>query len=291
MAACTKHYMCYGAPWTGKDRTPAYLSEQQIREKYFEPFRAQIMAGSLSIMVNSSSINGEPVHASYKYLTQWLKKDLDWDGMIVTDWADINNLFQRERVAKDKKDAIRLAINAGIDMTMDPYNVDFCFLLKELVNEGKVSMERIDDAVRRILRLKYRLNLFKEPNTGGKDYKEFGSAENAEKALRSAEQTEILLKNVNNLLPLAKGKKILVTGPNANTMRALNGGWTYTWQGNNADALYEPYNTIYEALCNKYGKDNVTLKEGVTYNERGQYWEENAPDYACLLYTSDAADD
>lgn len=290
VAACTKHYMCYGAPWSGKDRTPAYLSEQQIREKYFEPFRAQIMAGSLSIMVNSSSINGEPVHASYKYLTQWLKKDLDWDGMIVTDWADINNLFQRERVAKDKKDAIRLAINAGIDMTMDPYNVDFCFLLKELVNEGKVSMERIDDAVRRILRLKYRLNLFKEPNTGGKDYKEFGSAENAEKALRSAEQTEILLKNVNNLLPLAKGKKILVTGPNANTMRALNGGWTYTWQGNNADALYEPYNTIYEALCNKYGKDNVTLKEGVTYNERGQYWEENAPDYASAVAAAADAD-
>lgn len=283
VAACTKHYMGYGAPWSGKDRTPAYLSEQQIREKYFEPFRAQIMAGSLSIMVNSASINGEPVHASYKYLTQWLKKDLDWDGMIVTDWADINNLFQRERVAKDKKDAIRLAINAGIDMTMDPYNVDFCFLLKELVNEGKVSMDRIDDAVRRILRLKYRLNLFKEPNTGGKDYKEFGSAENAEKALRSAEQTEILLKNVNNLLPLAKGKKILVTGPNANTMRALNGGWTYTWQGSNADALYEPYNTIYEALCNKYGKENVTLKEGVTYNERGQYWEENAPDYASAV--------
>ena len=283
VAACTKHYMCYGAPWSGKDRTPAYLSEQQIREKYFEPFRAQIMAGSLSIMVNSSSINGEPVHASYKYLTQWLKKDLDWDGMIVTDWADINNLFQRERVAKDKKDAIRLAINAGIDMTMDPYNVDFCFLLKELVNEGKVSMERIDDAVRRILRLKYRLNLFKEPNTGGKDYKEFGSAENAEKALRSAEQTEILLKNVNNLLPLAKGKKILVTGPNANTMRALNGGWTYTWQGSNADSFYEPYNTIYEALSNKYGKENVTLKEGVTYNEKGQYWEENEPDYASAV--------
>lgn len=290
VAACTKHYMAYGAPWSGKDRTPAYLSEQQIREKYFEPFRAQIMAGSLSIMVNSSSINGEPVHASYKYLTQWLKKDLDWDGMIVTDWADINNLYQRERVAKDKKDAIRLAINAGIDMTMDPYNVDFCFLLKELVNEGKVSMERIDDAVRRILRLKYRLNLFKEPNTGGKDYKEFGSAENAEKALRSAEQTEILLKNVNNLLPLAKGKKILVTGPNANTMRALNGGWTYTWQGSNADSFYEPYNTIYEALSNKYGKENVTLKEGVTYNEKGQYWEENEPDYASAVAAAADAD-
>lgn len=213
VAACTKHYMAYGAPWSGKDRTPAYLSEQLLREKYFEPFRAQIAAGSLSIMVNSSSINGEPVHASYKYLTQWLKKDMDWDGMIVTDWADINNLYQREKVAKDKKDAIRLAINAGIDMTMDPYSVDFCVLLKELVEEGKVPMERIDDAVRRILRLKYRLNLFKEPNTGGKDYKQYGSAEFAAKALASAEQSEILLKNAGNILPLAKGKKYLSQAP------------------------------------------------------------------------------
>ena len=290
IATSVKHYMAYSMPFSGKDRTPAYVSEADLREKHFEPYRKCIEAGALTVMVNSASVNGLPTHINKRLLTDWLKNELQWDGMIVTDWADINNLFQRERVAKDKKDAIRLAINAGIDMTMDPYNVDFCFLLKELVNEGKVSMDRIDDAVRRILRLKYRLNLFKEPNTGGKDYKEFGSAENAEKALRSAEQTEILLKNVNNLLPLAKGKKILVTGPNANTMRALNGGWTYTWQGNNADALYEPYNTIYEALCNKYGKENVTLKEGVTYNERGQYWEENAPDYASAVAAAADAD-
>lgn len=283
VAACTKHYMAYGAPWSGKDRTPAYLSEQLLREKYFEPFRAQIAAGSLSIMVNSSSINGEPVHASYKYLTQWLKKDMDWDGMIVTDWADINNLYQREKVAKDKKDAIRLAINAGIDMTMDPYSVDFCVLLKELVEEGKVPMERIDDAVRRILRLKYRLNLFKEPNTGGKDYKQYGSAEFAAKALASAEQSEILLKNAGNILPLAKGKKILVTGPNANSMRALNGGWSITWQANNTGDALEPYNTIYEALANKYGAENVILNQGVTYNEKGQYYEENEPDYAAAV--------
>ncbi len=283
VAACTKHYMAYGAPWSGKDRTPAYLSEQLLREKYFEPFRAQIAAGSLSIMVNSSSINGEPVHASYKYLTQWLKKDMDWDGMIVTDWADINNLYQREKVAKDKKDAIRLAINAGIDMTMDPYSVDFCVLLKELVEEGKVPMERIDDAVRRILRLKYRLNLFKEPNTGGKDYKQYGSAEFAAKALASAEQSEILLKNAGNTLPLAKGKKILVTGPNANSMRALNGGWSITWQASNTGDALEPYNTIYEALANKYGAENVILNQGVTYNEKGQYYEENEPDYAAAV--------
>ena len=277
VAACIKHYFAYGAPFTGKDRTPAYVSPQMLREKYFEPFKAAIQAGALTLMVNSGSINGMPVHASYEYLTKWLKQDLQWDGMIVTDWADINNLFQRERVAKDKKDAIRIAINAGVDMSMDPYSVDFCILLKQLVEEGKVSRERIDDAVRRILRVKYRLGLFDRPNTGGKGYEKFGSAEHAEKALRSAEECEVLLKNEGSLLPLAKGKKILLTGPNANQMRCLNGGWSYTWQGSNAEDLAEQYNTIYEALCNEYGKENITLEQGVTYNERGQYWQENTP--------------
>ena len=276
VATSLKHYMGYGAPFTGKDRTPAYIAPNVLREKYFEPFKAAVQAGALTIMVNSSSINGVPVHASYEYLTQWLKKDLNWDGMIVTDWADINNLFTRERVAKDKKDAIRIAINAGIDMSMDPYSVEFCILLKQLVNEGKVSQERIDDAVRRILRLKYRIGLFDEPNTGGKGYEKFGSQEHADMALRSAEETEILLKN-EGVLPLAKGKKILLTGPNANQMRCLNGGWSYTWQGSKAEDLAEKYNTIYEALCNKYGQENVILDQGVTYNEKGQYWEENEP--------------
>lgn len=276
VATSLKHYMGYGAPFTGKDRTPAYIAPNVLREKYFEPFKAAVQAGALTIMVNSSSINGVPVHASYEYLTQWLKKDLNWDGMIVTDWADINNLFTRERVAKDKKDAIRIAINAGIDMSMDPYSVEFCILLKQLVNEGKVSQERIDDAVRRILRLKYRIGLFDEPNTGGKGYEKFGSQEHADLALRSAEETEILLKN-EGVLPLAKGKKILLTGPNANQMRCLNGGWSYTWQGCKAEDLAEKYNTIYEALCNKYGQENVILNQGVTYNEKGQYWEENEP--------------
>ena len=276
VATSLKHYMGYGAPFTGKDRTPAYIAPNVLREKYFEPFKAAVQAGALTIMVNSSSINGVPVHASYEYLTQWLKKDLNWDGMIVTDWADINNLFTRERVAKDKKDAIRIAINAGIDMSMDPYSVEFCILLKQLVNEGKVSQERIDDAVRRILRLKYRIGLFDEPNTGGKGYEKFGSQEHADMALRSAEETEILLKN-EGVLPLEKGKKILLTGPNANQMRCLNGGWSYTWQGSKAEDLAEKYNTIYEALCNKYGQENVILDQGVTYNEKGQYWEENEP--------------
>ena len=271
----TKHYFAYGAPWSGKDRTPAYVSPQMLREKYFEPFKAAALAGTLTMMVNSGSINGQPVHASYEYLTKWLKEDLQWDGMLVTDWADINNLFQREHVAKDKKDAVRMAVNAGIDMSMDPYSVDFCILLKELVEEGQVKMERIDDAVRRILRLKLRLNLFDEPNTGGKGYEKFGSDEHAQKALQAAEESEVLLKNEAGILPLAKGTKILLTGPNANQMRCLNGGWSYTWQGSKAEDLSEKYNTIYEALSQKFGKENVVLNQTVTYDENGQYYDEN----------------
>ena len=273
----TKHYFAYGAPWTGKDRTPAYLNPQIIREKYFEPFKAAALAGTLTMMVNSASVNGVPVHASYEYLTKWLKEDLQWDGFLVTDWADINNLYSREKVAKDKKDAIRIAINAGIDMSMDPYSVEFCILLKELVNEGKVKMERIDDAVRRILRAKYRLGLFDEPNTGGKGFEKFGCDEFAKASLLAAEESEVLLKN-DGILPLAKGKKILLTGPNANQMRCLHGGWSYTWQGSRAEDQAEKYNTIYEALCNKYGKENIILEQGVTYNENGAYYDENAPE-------------
>ena len=286
----TKHYFAYGAPWTGKDRTPAYLSPQMIREKYFEPFKAAALAGTLTMMVNSASINGVPVHASYEYLTKWLKEDLQWDGFLVTDWADINNLFSREHVAKDKKDAIRIAINAGIDMSMDPYSVEFCILLKELVNEGKVKMSRIDDAVRRILRAKYRLGLFDEPNTGGKGFEKFGSDEFAAASLRAAEESIVLLKNEDGILPLkgnhnsqfstlnSQFKKLLLTGPNANQMRCLHGGWSYTWQGSKAEDLSEKYNTIYEALCNKYGKENIILEQGVTYDENKAYYDENEPE-------------
>ena len=273
----TKHYFAYGAPWTGKDRTPAYLNPQMIREKYFEPFKQAALAGTLTMMVNSASVNGVPLHASYEYLTKWLKEDLQWDGFLVTDWADINNLFSREHVAKDKKDAIRIAINAGIDMSMDPYSVEFCILLKELVQEGKVKMSRIDDAVRRILRAKYRLGLFEKPNTGGKGYEKFGSDEFAQASLKAAEESEVLLKNEGNILPLAKGKKILLTGPNANQMRCLHGGWSYTWQGSKAEDLSEKYNTIYEALCNKYGKENIILEQGVTYDEDKAYYDEHEP--------------
>ncbi len=294
----TKHYFAYGAPWTGKDRTPAYLSPQMIREKYFEPFKQAALAGTLTMMVNSASINGVPVHASYEYLTKWLKEDLQWDGFLVTDWADINNLYTREKVAKDKKDAIRIAINAGIDMSMDPYSVEFCILLKELVNEGKVSMSRIDDAVRRILRAKYRLGLFDQPNTGGKGFEKFGSDEFAAASLHAAEESIVLLKNEDNILPLDITKlkvqssklKVLLTGPNANQMRCLHGGWSYTWQGSKAEDMSEKYNTIYEALCNKYGKDNIILEQGVTYNEDGAYYDENEPEIEKAVNAAAQAD-
>ena len=278
IAVSVKHYLGYGNPRTGKDRTPAYIPEHELKEKNFAPFKACIEAGALTIMVNSASVNGIPVHASKELLTGWLKEGLNWDGMIVTDWADINNLYTREGVAHDKKEAIEIAINAGIDMTMEPYDLEFTTILIELVNEGRVSMDRIDDAVRRVLRLKYRLGLFETPNTPLENYPDFGSEKYAQAATRAAEESEVLLKNVNGILPLAKGQKILVTGPNANSMRCLNGGWSYTWQGHMADMFTEQYNTIYEAVCNKFGAKNVVLEQGVTYVPQGGYAEENAPE-------------
>lgn len=278
IATSVKHYMGYSQARTGKDRTPAYIPVSELREKCFAPFKACVEAGALTIMVNSGSVNGVPVHANKELLTVWLKEELGWDGMLITDWADINNLYTREHVAADKKEAIEIAINAGIDMAMEPYDLNFCTLLKELVEEGRVPMSRIDDAVRRILRLKYRLGLFDTPVTNLKDYPEFASKAHAELAVRTAEESEVLLKNKNNILPLKKGVKILVTGPNANSMRCLNGGWSYTWQGHLADRFAGEYNTIYEALGNEFGKDNVLLEQGVTYVPEGNYYEENAPE-------------
>lgn len=278
IATSVKHYMGYSMARTGKDRTPAYIPISDLREKCFAPFKACVEAGALTIMVNSGSVNGIPVHANKELLTQWLKEDLMWDGMLITDWADINNLYTREHVAADKKEAIQIAINAGIDMAMEPYDLNFCTLLKELVEEGKVPMSRIDDAVSRALRLKYRLGLFERPNMGTEDYPLFGSREHEALALRAAEESEILLKNQDGILPLAKGTKILVTGPNANSMRCLNGGWSYSWQGHLADRFAGSYNTIYEALSNKFGVDNVKLEQGVTYKQEGAYYEENEPE-------------
>lgn len=277
IATSMKHFMGYGVPWTGKDRTPAYISPADLREKHFAPFLAGLQAGALTVMVNSASVNGMPMHANKDILTGWLKEETGWDGVLITDWADINNLYTREMVAKDKKDALRIAINAGIDMIMEPYSCDACGYLIELVKEGKIPMSRIDDACRRVLRMKYRLDLFKNPTQKLKNYPKFGGEEFAKLALEGAIESMVLLKNEGNILPLQHGKKILLTGPNANQMRCLDGGWSYTWQGHRADEFAGKYNTIYEAFCNEYGKENVILNQGVTYNEKGKYWEENEP--------------
>ena len=277
IATSMKHFMGYGVPWTGKDRTPAYISPADLREKHFAPFLAGLQAGALTVMVNSASVNGMPMHANKDILTGWLKEETGWDGVLITDWADINNLYTREMVAKDKKDALRIAINAGIDMIMEPYSCDACGYLVELVKEGKIPMSRIDDACRRVLRMKYRLDLFKNPTQKLKNYPKFGGEEFAKLALEGATESMVLLKNEGNILPLQHGKKILLTGPNANQMRCLDGGWSYTWQGHRTDEFAGKYNTIYEAFCNQYGKENVVLNQGVTYNEKGKYWEENEP--------------
>lgn len=280
VAACMKHYMGYGVPVSGKDRTPSSISRSDLREKHFAPFLAAVKAGALSVMVNSGVDNGMPFHANRELLTGWLKEDLNWDGMIVTDWADINNLCTRDHIAATKKEAVKIAINAGIDMSMVPYEVSFCDYLKELVQEGEVPMSRIDDAVARVLRLKYRLGLFEHPYWDIRKYDKFGSAEFAAEALQAAEESEVLLKNEGGILPLRKGTKILLAGPNANSMRCLNGGWSYSWQGHRADEFAGAYHTIYEALCDKFGTQNIVYEPGVTYApyKNDNWWEENEPE-------------
>ena len=268
VAVSIKHFMGYGVPLSGKDRTPAYIAENDLREKYFRPFKECFQAGALTAMVNSASINGIPTHANKTLLTGWVKEELGWDGMLVTDWADIDNLFTRDHVAADKREALALGINAGIDMIMDPYDPECCNVLVDLVNAGDIPMERIDDAVRRILRLKVRLGLFENP-TWEYAYPEFASEAFQKQSYAAALESEVLLKN-EGVLPLKPGARLLVTGPNANSLRTLNGGWSYTWQGN-ADAFVPQYNTILEALQKRFPR--VTYAPGVEYDNAGGDWQ------------------
>ena len=289
LAACIKHFLGYGVPVTGQDRTPSSITVSEMREKYFEPFKECIQAGALSVMVNSASNNGIPFHCNYELLTQWLKEDLNWDGMIVTDWADINNLYTREKVASSQKEAVKLAVNAGIDMSMVPYDCQFAIDLKELVEEGEVPMSRVDDAVRRILRLKFRLGLFDRPNTLLADYPEFGSEAHAKLAYEAAVESQVLAKN-EGILPLKKDTRILVAGPNGNSMRTLNGGWSYTWQGHGASIpeFTERFNTIYEALAAEFGK--VTYVPGVEYDLDSPLWSYETADIAPAVAAARNAD-
>jgi beta-glucosidase len=277
VASSIKHFLGYQVPVSGKDRTPAFISDQALREYHLPQFKAAIDAGAKTIMINSGIINGVPVHANYNLITKLLKEELGFKGLAVTDWGDIENLYQRDHVAKDNKDAVRIAINAGIDMSMVAYNYEpFCDDLIALVKEGKVKMERIDDAVRRILHVKYDLDLFNRPTTNPKDYPKFGSKEFEQAAYYTAAESITLLKNTDNVLPLKAGTKILVTGPNANSMRTLNGAWTYSWQGEKVEEFAGQYNTIVEALQQKAGKEQVTFIPGVSYKMDGKYFEEYA---------------
>lgn len=272
VAVSIKHYLGYGAAATGKDRTPAYIAPDDLREKYFRPFKDCMQAGALTMMVNSASINSVPVHASHEYLTEWAKEQIKWDGMAVTDWADINNLYTREHIAADRKEAVALGINAGIDMIMDPYDPEVCKDIIAAVNEKMIPMSRIDDAVRRVLRLKVRLGLFENPVWNVDNYDKFACKEFQDNSYDAAVESMVLLKNEDNVLPISAGKKILVVGPNANSMRTLNGGWSYTWQGD-ADKFASQYNTIFEALQKVYGEKNVSYVAGVNYNMASRKWD------------------
>ncbi len=286
-AVSIKHFMGYGVPASGKDRTPAYIALNDLREKYFRPFKECFQAGALTTMVNSASINGVPTHANSTLLTGWVKDELNWDGMIVTDWADIDNLFTRDHVAADKREAVALGINAGIDMIMDPYDPECVNVIVDLAESGVIPMSRIDDAVRRILRLKVRLGLFENP-TWEYDYKDFGCERFAKESYAAALESEVLLKNEGGLLPLKGTERILVTGPNANSLRTLNGGWSYTWQGS-ADDFAPQYNTILEALQNRF--PNVRYVPGVVYNgEWGQWQKDEAVGIAQAVAAARASD-
>ena len=290
VAVSLKHYMGYGVPVSGKDRTPAIISESDLREKFFEPFRQAIEAGALSVMINSGHINGVSTHADHRLLTEWVKKDLNYDGVLITDWNDVENLAFRDHIASDFKDAIRISINAGIDLVMVPYNKNFCNDLIALVKEGKVKQERIDDAVRRVLRMKFRLGLFEKPYWDKAEYPEFGSAAHEAEAKKAADESITLLKNENNILPIKQGARILVTGPNANSMRTLNGGWSYSWQGEKTELFAEKYNTIFEALKNKFGEGKVKYVPGVEYKMDGQYFEENPPQIGAAISAASGVD-
>ena len=275
LAVSLKHFMDYSDPKSGQDRTDSWVPEHYLREYHLPPYVAAVKAGARTVMINSGLINGIPTHINKHILTDILKGELHFTGFIVSDWQDIENVYRRDKLTKDVKGAIMLAINAGIDMSMIPYNYKgFCGDLIALVKEGKVSQARIDDAVRRILRVKYELDLFNTPVTLLKDYPKFASDEFQKAAYNAAAESITLLKNTNNTLPISKTAKILVTGPNANSMRSLNGGWTYTWQGNMTNEIGQRYNTILEAVTNKFGKDNVTYVQGVAYKEKGQYYED-----------------
>ena len=263
VAASLKHYMGYSLPLTGRDRTPAWIPENYLREYVMPPFAAAIKAGAHTVMINSAEINGVPGHVNKKILTDMLHGEMQLDGFAVSDWEDIKKLVTFWKVAKDEKEATMLAVNAGIDMSMVPSDYSFADLLIELVKENKVSTARIDEAVRRILKVKYELGLFDDPMRGRSTARSnFGKPEYAEVSLQAARESLVLLKNDNSILPLQKNKKVLVTGPTADSLISLNNGWTWVWQGSEAALYPKDKMTIRAAIEAKVGKNNFQFVQG-----------------------------
>ncbi|GHT66550.1 glycosyl hydrolase [Bacteroidia bacterium] len=292
VAACMKHFIGYSVPVSGKDRTPAYIPDNVLREYHVPPFQAAVDAGVHSVMINSASVNNRPAHSSYALLTKLLREEMGFKGMIVTDWEDINALHRREKMSPSIKEAIKASINAGVDMSMIPNDYkEFCSLLVELAKEGEVPMSRIDDAATRVVALKLKLNLFDVPNTFAKDYPEFHAKAFQQASYEAAADGITLLKNKNNILPLQRGTKVLVAGPNAVSKRALNGGWTFSWQGEKIDEYFgDDCQTLLGAIQQNFGKENVSYVPGVSYVKGGKYYDEQKDKFSEALAAAKKAD-
>jgi beta-glucosidase len=262
VATSLKHYMGYSFPLTGRDRTPAWIPENYLREYFLPSFAAAIKANARTIMINSGEINGVPGHINRHLLHTILRDELGFNGFVVSDWEDIKKLVSIWRIAATEKEATRLAVMAGIDMSMVPNDYSFADHLIELVKEGAVPQTRIDEAVRRILRVKYELGLFENPGPNVALKSNFARPESRQVALDAARESITLLKNANNLLPLAKNRKVLVTGPTADSLISLNNGWTYVWQGSEESLYPKDRHTIRQAIEAKVGAANVTYVPG-----------------------------
>jgi len=267
VAVCMKHYLGYSWPQSGRDRTPAYIPDRQLRQWFVPPFAAAIKAGAVTCMANSSEINGVPVHSSSFYLKDLLRDELGFKGFVVSDWADIENLYTREKVAKDRREAVKMAVLAGVDMSMVPYDYSFYDALLQLVEDGEVPMKRIDEAVTEILRVKYMLGLFEKPYPTRNLVYSVGSESSRQINRQAAQEAMTLLKNDGDLLPLAKDRKVLVTGPTANKLSVLNSGWTFTWQGDKEELYPQDKNTILDAIRTKIGEANVTYVDAVAFDK------------------------
>jgi beta-glucosidase len=268
VASCMKHFVGYSAPGSGKDRTPAHIPEIELREYFLPSFKAAVDAGSHTIMINSGEVNGTPLHASKFLLTDVLRNELGFKGIISSDWEDIKKLHDRHRVATSNKEAAMMAVNAGVDFVMVPYDLSFYNDLIELVKEGKVSMAKIDDSVKRILQLKYELGYFENPYLEKEAVKNFGLPEYTKAALDAAHESVILLKNDKKILPLQKNKKVLVVGPGSNSLSSIHGCWSYTWQGTDEKYFQKDALTISKAIKAKTGEQNTIQHQGTNFDDK-----------------------